>query len=92
MLSRNFRLQKVGDMAWLQNNYDFSKVAFSIDELVVLDVSRNQRDIDQFSTQLQTLSRGCFVPISAGGASAPSRTPSCSCVPVPTRLWSTPPL
>lgn len=67
MLSRNFRLQKVGDITWLQRNYDFSKVAFSIDELIVLDVSRNQRDSARFCDQISTLSQGCFVPIAAGG-------------------------
>ena len=30
VLSRNFRLQKVGDLSWLKENYDFSRVAFSI--------------------------------------------------------------
>ena len=67
MLSRNFRLQKVGDLTWLQNNYNFSKVAFSIDELVVLDVSRTKRDLHNFCRHLKALSQGCFVPISAGG-------------------------
>ncbi len=67
MLSRNFRLQKVGNMDWLQNNYNFSKVAFSIDELIVLDVSRAKRDLHEFCRNLKTLSQGCFVPISAGG-------------------------
>mgnify|MGYP000167310910 CR=1 FL=1 len=36
MLSRNFRLQKVGDMQWLKKNYNFSHIAFSIDELIIL--------------------------------------------------------
>ena len=40
VLSRNFRLQIVGNLEWLKKNYDFSKIAFSIDELVILDVSR----------------------------------------------------
>ena len=31
MLSRNFRLQKVGNLRWLKENYDFSRIAFSID-------------------------------------------------------------
>lgn len=67
MLSRNFRLQKVGDIRWLQKNYDFSKVSFSIDELIVLDVTRGERDIDAFCDALKALTEGCFVPISAGG-------------------------
>ena len=31
MLSRNFRLQKAGNLRWLKENYDFSRIAFSID-------------------------------------------------------------
>jgi imidazole glycerol-phosphate synthase subunit HisF len=67
MLSRNFRLQKVGDLSWLQQHYNFSHIAFHIDELVVLDVSRNTRDSSRFCETLQELSRGCFAPIAAGG-------------------------
>jgi cyclase len=67
MLSRNFRLQKVGDIQWLQKNYDFSRIAFSIDELIVLDVSRGVRDVRAFCDHLEQLTQGCFVPIAAGG-------------------------
>jgi imidazole glycerol-phosphate synthase subunit HisF len=67
VLSRNFRLQKVGDIKWLLKNYDFSQLAFSIDELVVLDVSRANRDLDRFCETIKVLTEGCFVPISAGG-------------------------
>lgn len=67
MLSRNFRLQKVGDLRWLQKNYNFSSVAFSIDELIVLDVTRGGRDITRFCDHLKALTEDCFVPIAAGG-------------------------
>jgi cyclase len=67
VLSRNFRLQKVGDLSWLHANYDFTKIAFHIDELIVLDVSRGQRDFPQFLQTLRKLSQGCFAPIAAGG-------------------------
>ena len=67
MLSRNFRLQKVGTIDWLQKNYDFSHIAFYIDELIVLDVSRTGRDICRFSETLKILAKGCFAPIAAGG-------------------------
>lgn len=67
MLSRNFRLQRVGDLEWLQKNYNFSRIAFSIDELVVLDVTRGGRDISRFCDHLKSLTEGCFVPIAAGG-------------------------
>ena len=67
MLSRNFRLQKVGNLGWLQRNYNFSQVAFFIDELIVLDVSRGTRNPDAFCAALEKISAGCFAPIAAGG-------------------------
>jgi len=67
MLSRNFRLQKVGTLDWLQTNYNFSQISYSIDELIVLDVTRGERNLDVFCAALQKLTDGCFVPIAAGG-------------------------
>ena len=67
MLSRNFRLQKVGNISWLQKNYNFANVAFYIDELVVLDVSRGERNRETFLAALSEIAAGCFAPIAAGG-------------------------
>lgn len=67
MLSRNFRLQKVGDLKWLQINYNFSQISYSIDELIVLDVTRGERNTQAFCATLKVLAEGCFVPIAAGG-------------------------
>ena len=67
MLSRNFRLQKVGDLKWLKANYNFSHISFSIDELVVLDVTRDEKNPVAFCETLKELTEGCFVPIAAGG-------------------------
>lgn len=67
VLSRNFRLQRVGDLEWLKRNYNFSHIAFFIDELIVLDITRENRDLNQFSAVLKELSANCFVPIAAGG-------------------------
>ena len=67
MLSRNFRLQKVGDLKWLQLNYNFAQISRAIDELIVLDVSREARNHASFSEMLKLLTKGCFMPISAGG-------------------------
>ena len=44
-LSRNFRLQKVGNLNWINKNYDFSIIARSIDELIILNVSREKNSI-----------------------------------------------
>ncbi len=67
MLSRNFRLQKVGDLHWLRTNYNFSHTSLSIDELIVLDVTRGEKNPDIFCEALKHLTEGCFVPIAAGG-------------------------
>jgi cyclase len=67
MLSRNFRLQAVGNLEWLQRNYDFSRISNSIDELVVLDVSREERNLDEFCEVLRAITFNNFVPITAGG-------------------------
>lgn len=66
-LSRNFRLQNVGDIKWLNENYNFDYISKYIDELIVLDVSRSRRDINAFSDILKKLTEKVFVPISSGG-------------------------
>jgi imidazole glycerol-phosphate synthase subunit HisF len=67
VLSRNFKLQRAGDLSWLKEFYDFDSIAFSIDELVVLDVSRGERDRERFGNLLLDISKNCFMPIAAGG-------------------------
>jgi cyclase len=67
MLSRNFRLQRVGNATWLEKNYNFAEIAFAIDELIVLDVTRGPRDFSAFCACLERVTRGCFAPIAAGG-------------------------
>lgn len=67
-LSRNFRLQRVGDLKWVQENYDFDSIARSIDELIVLDVARTEAsDINGLAGQVRLLGEQCFMPIAAGG-------------------------
>ena len=67
MLSRNFRLQAVGNLDWLQRNYDFSRISNYIDELVVVDVTREKRNLDEFCEVLKFITLNNFVPITAGG-------------------------
>ena len=67
MLSRNFRLQRVGNLNWIQKHYDFKSIAFSIDELIVLNVTRENRNIKTFAKDLSLLTDSCFMPIAAGG-------------------------
>lgn len=67
MLSRNFRLQKVGDLNWLERNYKFQKIAFSLDELIVLNATKENKSISEFATMISSLVDDVFIPIAAGG-------------------------
>ncbi|RYU42419.1 imidazole glycerol phosphate synthase subunit HisF [Aliivibrio finisterrensis] len=67
MQSRNFRLQRVGDINWLERNYKFQKISFSLDELVVLNASRKSKDIVDFSKVVNRLVNDVFIPVAAGG-------------------------
>lgn len=66
-LSRNYRLQAVGDLSWLEKNYCFSQVSRFIDELVILDVTRKDRDFERFKGVVSHISNLCFIPVAAGG-------------------------
>ena len=65
--SRNFRLQKVGDIKWLERNYKFQDIAFSLDELIVLNASKNDKGMMAFADTLSELVDDVFIPIAAGG-------------------------
>ena len=67
MLSRNFRLQRIGDVRWLLDNYKFGLLAESIDELFILDVSRNNRNTRNFIADAAAVVADCFVPVGFGG-------------------------
>jgi cyclase len=67
VLSRNFRTQKIGDINWLHKNYNFAKVASHIDELIVINISRDPEFDNHFRTTLSELLSGVFVPMTAGG-------------------------
>lgn len=66
-VSRNFDLQRVGDLDWLVENYEFDSIARAIDELIILNVSREPVDSDDFISIIQSIARLCFMPIAAGG-------------------------
>ena len=67
MQSRNFRLQKVGNLNWLEKNYKFQSIAFSLDELIVLNASKTEKNIAEFATTVSNLVNNVFIPIAAGG-------------------------
>jgi len=68
-LSRNFRLQKVGDINWLKNNFGFGETCDFIDELMILNVTRNsdEKDKKKFLNDVNKLREKIFVPITLGG-------------------------
>ncbi len=67
MQSRNFRLQKVGNLNWLEKNYKFQSIAFSLDELIVLNASKTEKNIIEFAETVSNLVNAVFIPIAAGG-------------------------
>lgn len=67
MQSRNFRLQKVGSLTWLEQNYKFQDIAFSLDELIVLNASKQDKSIDDFALTINNLVNDVFIPVAAGG-------------------------
>jgi cyclase len=67
VLSRNFRLQKVGDLNWLLKNYNFQRTSQSIDELIILDISRQNKNFDNFLKSVSEIAKDSFVPICVGG-------------------------
>ncbi|MGE5411881.1 MAG: HisA/HisF-related TIM barrel protein [Clostridiales bacterium] len=67
VLSRNFRLQKVGDIRWIEDYYNFKQIAFSIDELVILNINRDEKHISKFCDVVSKLIHNVFVPVAVGG-------------------------
>jgi imidazole glycerol-phosphate synthase subunit HisF len=61
--SRNFQLNPVGNLETILQYLHFE----AIDELVVLNVSRNGKDMERFAQHIMMIGRFCFVPIAAGG-------------------------
>lgn len=65
-LSRNFNLQKIGNLQWIIKNYAFKKISNYIDELVILDVGF-KKNPNKLTEILAKLSKFCSIPISVGG-------------------------
>jgi len=65
--SRNFRLQKVGNLSWLEKNYKFQSIAFSLDELVILDATKANKSIFNFAESISKIVENVFIPVAAGG-------------------------
>ena len=69
-LSRNFFLQKAGDVGWLFDKMNFHKISMFIDELIILNASANN-SIDplpkQFKENIKELMKKTFIPLTIGG-------------------------
>lgn len=68
-LSRNFKLQRVGDVSWLVNNFGFGETCDYIDELICLLVKKSPTNEDKkkFFKDIGLLRKKIFVPITLGG-------------------------
>ena len=68
-LSRNFRLQKVGDISWLKSNFGFGEACNHIDELMIILVkpSPTLDDYQSYFNDVNQLRKKIFVPITLGG-------------------------
>ena len=68
-LSRNFRLQKVGDLNWLIKNFGFGSTANYVDELMIINVKQNpeESDFKNFFKNIEELKKNIFIPITLGG-------------------------
>ena len=95
-ISRNFRLQKIGNTGWLSKNYNFSRVSRFIDELVILNVGQLAEGHAGFLDAAAKIAGEVFVPVALGGA---IRTPEDAAryfdmgadkVVVNTLLWQSP--
>ncbi len=67
LLSRNFRLQRVGDLDWVLRNYAIRAVSLGVDELIVLDLSESDERRERFREEVRIIGEECFVPIAVGG-------------------------
>ena len=62
VLSRNFNRQKVGDINWLIENYNFETISTGIDELVILDLSKKNNKM-KFIEDVNQISKKIFIPL-----------------------------
>ena len=64
--SRNFDLQRVGNINWIKKNYNLKKISNFIDEVAIINLS-SENSNDDFIKNLKQLAKSFLVPIMAGG-------------------------
>ena len=67
VLSRNFFRQNIGDEKWLFENYNLEKVAFGLDEIMLINISSNTSFDNKFCNLIEQITKNCFIPITVGG-------------------------
>lgn len=69
-LSRNFSLQRAGDTNWLFDKMDFKKISDHIDELIIINASKNNSTNplpNFFKKSIKALMKKTFIPLTIGG-------------------------
>jgi cyclase len=70
-LSRNFKLQSVGDAQWLFDKFNFQSISQFVDEIVILNVERSKKHgsiySNKFYEAIQFLMKKTFCPLTVGG-------------------------
>jgi len=61
--SRNFELQNIINLDTIVQHLNFE----AIDELVILNVSRAEKNLVKFCENIKEIGKNCFVPIAVGG-------------------------
>lgn len=64
--SRNFDLQKVGDIKWIKQNLDLEKISNFIDEVAIVNISSADYKLE-YLKNLKEISKNFLIPIIAGG-------------------------
>ena len=67
ILSRNFFRQKIGDISWLLKNYNLEKVAYGLDEIMLINISSSDQFSHDFLNIIKKIAQKCFIPITVGG-------------------------
>ena len=66
ILSRNFKNQNVGKLSWIFKNYNLEEVTNYIDELIIIDISKNKNKV-KFNKTINQISKKTFIPLVVGG-------------------------
>ena len=66
ILSRNFKNQNVGKLSWIFKNYNLEEVTNYIDELIIIDISKNKNKV-KFNKTINQISKKTVIPLVVGG-------------------------